>query len=110
MPGLHVGVCTDLAAALGGGEVPGLTESKMKRELSRALRSFLLELGIYGILVAGYYFLVLHFLGDWLLRLYRGHRPLYAGMALLLILGQGVLLESLTRPMLRRAQPPREES
>lgn len=90
-------------------DISGQTGSIMKRELSRAVRSFFLELGVYGVLVAAYYFLVLHFLGGWLQRLYQGHRPIYAFMALLLILGQGLLLETLTRPLLRRVQPSREE-
>ena len=69
----------------------------MKPKLENALKAYLIELLIYAVLVAGYFFLVLHFLGHWLNQLFRTERWAYAFVALGLILGQGFLLEALTR-------------
>ena len=60
------------------------------------MRAFLVELAIYAVLVIGYFFLVLHFLGGWLQQLQTQHRVAYAAVAILLIIGQAVLLESVT--------------
>lgn len=62
--------------------------------------SYFGETILYAGLVAGYYFLVLHFLGGWLNHLFLHDRQLYAGLALALIIGQGFLLEALTRLLL----------
>jgi len=66
---------------------------------------FVLELFLYAALIAGYYFLVLHFLGPTLKDLYDHQRRLYAGLALGLIIGQGFLLEILTRGLLSWISP-----
>ena len=55
----------------------------------------------YAVLVVSYFFLVLHFLGGWLLQLEMGHRYTYAGVAILLIIGQAVVLESVTTLLFR---------
>jgi hypothetical protein len=60
-----------------------------------------MELAIYAVLVVGYFFLVLHFLGGWLFQLEIHHRYAYAGVAILLIIGQAVVLEGLTTFLLR---------
>ena len=73
----------------------------MKAETSRTFRAFLIELGVYALLVIGYFFLVLHLLGSWLLQLEIHHRYTYAGVAILLIIGQAVVLESVTTLLLR---------
>ena len=73
----------------------------MKKDTARTLRAFLIELVVYAFLVVGYFFLVLHFLGDWLYQLEIHHRYTYAGVALLLIIGQAVVLESVTTFLLR---------
>ena len=73
----------------------------MKKETAKTLRAFALELLIYGILVTGYFFLVLHLLGDWLYGLEIRHRYTYATVAIMLIIGQAVLLESLTTFLIR---------
>jgi hypothetical protein len=73
----------------------------MKKETARTLRAFALELLIYGVLVTGYFFLVLHLLGDWLYGLEVHHRYTYATVAILLVIGQAVLLESLTTFLIR---------
>lgn len=64
-------------------------------------KSFLIELAVYAVLVTGYFFLVLHFLGDWLADLFHHHRQTYAFVALALIFGQGVVLEMITSALLR---------
>ncbi|HEV2207515.1 MAG TPA: hypothetical protein VG167_01995 [Verrucomicrobiae bacterium] len=71
-------------------------------------RSFLVEIVVYAGLVAGYYFLVLRFLGNWLEWLFAHERRAYAGIALGLIIGQGFLLELLTRWLLRWVKHARE--
>jgi hypothetical protein len=81
----------------------------MKPELKASFQRYAIELVLYAILVAAYYFLVLHFIGDALLDIYRYQRKLYAGLALGLIVGQGVLLEILTRFLLGLISVPREE-
>ena len=73
----------------------------MKKETAKTLRAFLIELAIYAVLVVGYFFLVLHFLGDWLHQLETRHRYTYGGVAILLIIGQAVVLESVTTLLLR---------
>jgi hypothetical protein len=73
----------------------------MKRETVTTLRAFLIELVVYAIFVIGYFFLVLHFLGEWLNALEIRHRYTYAAVATLLIIGQAVLLEAITTFLLR---------
>jgi hypothetical protein len=73
----------------------------MKKETATTLRAFLIELAVYAVLVVGYFFLVLHFLGDWLYQLEMHHRYTYAGVAILLIIGQAVVLENVTTLLLR---------
>jgi hypothetical protein len=63
--------------------------------------SFLLELGVYAGLVTGYFFLVLHFLAGALQDLFMTNKVTYAFVALALIVGQGVLLQTLTTHLLR---------
>jgi hypothetical protein len=73
----------------------------MKKDTALTLRAFLIELAIYSVLVVSYFFLVLHFLGGWLQQLQNQHRLAYAVVAILLIIGQAVLLESVTTLLLR---------
>ena len=73
----------------------------MKKETARTLRAFAIELVIYALLVVAYFFLVLHFLGGWLYQLESQHRYIYASVAILLIMGQAVLLESVTTFLIR---------
>ena len=74
----------------------------MRRQTILTLRAFSIELVIYAALMVGYFFLVLHFLGQWLWNLEMQHRFVYAGVAIFLILGQAVLLEGVTTFLLRR--------
>lgn len=68
----------------------------MKSDTRKTLYSFAGELVVYGILVVAYFFLVLHFLGDWLANLNKENVKLYAFVAIGLIIGQAVLLEWVT--------------
>jgi hypothetical protein len=73
----------------------------MKKEIVSTLRAFAIELVIYALLVVVYFFLVLHLLGEKLYQLEIDHRYLYAGIAISLIIGQAVLLESVTTLLMR---------
>jgi hypothetical protein len=73
----------------------------VKKETTRTLRAFAIELAIYAVLVVAYFFLVLHLLGQWLYELEIHRRYAYAALAILLIIGQAVLLESLTTFLIR---------
>ena len=73
----------------------------MKTEAAKTLRAFLLELAVYAVLVTGYFFLVLHYLSGWLQDLHLHHVKVYALTAIVLIIGQAVLLESVTTWLLR---------
>ena len=73
----------------------------MKKETAKTFSAFLIELVIYAVLVVGYFFLVLHFLGESLYQLETRYRYTYAGVAILLIIGQAVVLESVTTFLLR---------
>jgi hypothetical protein len=73
----------------------------MKKETAKTLRAFLIELVIYAVLVVGYFFLVLHFLGGGLQRLEQNHRYSYAALAIVLMIGQAVLLQNVTTFLLR---------
>lgn len=73
----------------------------MKPEFKKFLKHSSIELLVYSGLVVGYFFLVLHLLGDWLAALFKQSRPFYAVVALVLIVGQGMVLELLTSVLLR---------
>ena len=73
----------------------------MKKEIAKTLRAFAVELVIYAALVIVYFFLVLHLLGEQLFQLEKHHRYFYATLSILLIIGQAVLLESLTTFLIR---------
>jgi hypothetical protein len=73
----------------------------VKQDAAKSLRAFAAELGVYAVLVTGYFFLVLHVLGNWLYRLETQHRLLYAFVAVLLIAGQAVVLDALTTVLFR---------
>ena len=81
----------------------------MRRDFKKSVGSFLAEVLVYAALVAGYYFLVLHFLGAWLQQLFQDDRRDYAVIALTLMLGQGLLLEALTRLLLSWVKPRTED-
>jgi hypothetical protein len=81
----------------------------MKPKAAKALKAFLIELAVYSALVVGYFFAVLHFLADWLNHLEKAHLNIYAVVAVSLIIGQAILLESLTTGLMRLLQGGRSE-
>jgi len=82
---------------------------RSKTEVRRTLRAFVVELLVYAVLVTAYFFGVLHFLGGWLMRLATEHIHTYAIVAILLIIGQAVLLEAVTTGLLRLLRGGRSE-
>jgi hypothetical protein len=74
---------------------------RSKTEVRRKLRIFTVELVIYAALVTVYFLAVLHFLSDWLVQLETRHIHTYAVVAILLIIGQAVVLEAVTTGLLR---------
>lgn len=73
----------------------------MKASTKRLLRNFLIEMAIYGFLLAIYFFLVLRYLGEPLHHLFNLNPIVYAGASLLLIVAQSVLLERVTAYLVR---------
>ena len=73
----------------------------MKKEAAKSLRVFAIELAVYSVLVICYFFLVINLLGNWLYRLEAQHRYTYAGVAILLIAGQAVVLDTVTTLLFR---------
>jgi hypothetical protein len=77
----------------------------VKQTTKISFNLFVLELLVYAGLVTVYYLLVLHFLGPWLRDVFEHKRHVYAALALGLIIGQGFLLEALTRVLLIWMKP-----
>jgi len=68
---------------------------------SRDIKSFLIDLTVYGILVFAYFILVLRFFGDWLTDLFDHHRVGYAMVAIVLMVAQAVGLEVISHFVLK---------
>jgi hypothetical protein len=83
--------------------------SPTKKEKVTTLRAFLVELAVYAVFVTGYFFLVLHYLSGWLQDLHLNHVKFYALVTIVLIIGQAVLLESVTTWLLRLLRGGRSE-
>lgn len=73
----------------------------MKLKPSLAARSFLIELGVYAVLVTAYVLFVIGLLNAWLHGLYDRNKILYSVVALLLIVCQGVVLEMVTSLLMK---------
>lgn len=73
----------------------------MEEKPAHAARSFLIELTVYAGLIVVYVLFVIALLGGWLDELYLRHKVRYAIAALLLIIGQGVVLEMVTNLLLK---------
>ena len=67
-----------------------------RTDLRTLIRNFLIELVIYGVLIIVYFLVVLRWLAEPLERLFGSNLALYAVVALVLIVAQGVLLEWVT--------------
>ncbi len=74
----------------------------MEINTRQLIRNFAIEIILYGILVAIYFFLVLRTLSPWLTTLYDENLTLYAVVALLLIVAQSVVLEWITAFLVER--------
>ena len=83
--------------------------SPTKNEKVNTLRAFLVELAVYAVFVTGYFLLVLYYLSGWLQDLHLYHVKLYAGITIVLIIGQAMLLESVTTSLLRLLRGGRSE-
>lgn len=64
--------------------------------------NFAIELVVYGILVLGYFLLVLRYLNSILTELYENNMAIYAFLGLGLVVAQGVVLEYVTSFILSR--------
>jgi hypothetical protein len=83
--------------------------SVTKKDKANTLRAFLVELAVYAVFVTAYFFLVLHYLSGWLQNLHLNHVRIYALVAIVLIIGQAVVLESVTTWLLRLLRGGRSE-
>jgi len=81
----------------------------MPREIKSEFKAFSAEFLVYLGLVVGYCLLVLRYLAGWLAGLFHHERKLYAGLALALIVVQGLVLSRLTTVLLRLARWGRKE-
>ena len=66
---------------------------KKKKSNRTLIRNFLIEAGVYGVLLLVYFLLVLRLLGEPLRSLFENNLGLYAVVCLGLIVAQGVLLD-----------------
>ena len=71
-------------------------ENARKPGVLKASVWFLVELLIYSAFVVVYYFMVLHFLRDWLKHIFEVHKTVYAIIVLPLIIAQAALLHFVT--------------
>jgi hypothetical protein len=82
----------------------------MKKQRTRVLlRNFVVELIVYGILVAAYSVIVLRMLGKPLAQLFHSNLGVFAVVSLMLIVAQGVLLDALTSFLLDKLRLERPE-
>ena len=72
-----------------------------KKNLPKLIRRFLVEMAVYALLLVVYFFAVLRFLGNILTALYDNYLVVYAILALVLIVMQGVMLEALTSYLMK---------
>jgi Kef-type K+ transport system membrane component KefB len=57
-------------------------------------KTFALELLLYAVLLVAYFAFVLHYLGGWFKDLFDHDRNLFAVMALVIMIGQTIVLET----------------
>jgi hypothetical protein len=80
-----------------------------KKEGRGLLRNFIVELIVYGALVAAYSILGLRLLGKPLAQLFHSNLGAFAVVSLVLIVAQGVLLDALTSFLLDKLRLERPE-
>jgi uncharacterized membrane protein len=71
-------------------------DNRKSPDTPKLIRNFLIEMVVYGGLVVIYFFVVLRLLGNFLSQLFSDNLSVYAVVALILIVAQGVLLDFLT--------------
>ena len=76
-------------------EQQGNTVKAISQKIAN-LGFFLVELLVYAGFVTGYFFIVLHLLGNWIKHVFDENKVFYAIVALALIAAQGVLLQLVT--------------
>ena len=82
----------------------------MNKQKTRVLlRNFVVELIVYGVLVAAYSVIVLRLLGKPLAQLFHSNLGVFAFVSLALIVAQGVLLDALTSFLLDKLRLERLE-
>ena len=64
--------------------------------IGQLIRNFLIEMVIYGVLLVGYFYIALRFLGEPLKNLFDQSLTFYAITGLVLIVAQAVVLEFVT--------------
>ena len=62
----------------------------------QTIRNLLIEMSVYGVLLVGYFYIALRFLGEPLKNLFEQNLPFYAISGLVLIVAQAVVLEFIT--------------
>lgn len=70
------------------------------KKIEKVLRSFAVEVVVYGALVSGYAWLVMHYFSGFLKSLFDTNRFNYAVAAVLLMIAQGFLLQYFTTLLL----------
>jgi len=73
------------------------------------VRNFLIEVAIYGVLIAAYFVVVLRFLREPLVRLFHSNLIVYAFIGLGLIIAQGIVLDLFTSFLLDQLELERLE-
>lgn len=73
-----------------------MTKKRARSDVRKLIRNFIIELVVYGVLVVVYFFVVLRLLTGTLTTLFTENLVLYAVLALLLIVLQGVFLDWVT--------------
>ncbi len=73
-----------------------MSEVQSNFNYKKMMRNFIIELAIYGVLVVGYFIVILRFFNDFLTDTFENNLLVYSGLALLLIVAQGVLLDFVT--------------
>ncbi len=76
----------------------------LSRRRKRQIGTAAINLVLYAILVVAYFFVVLKWLNEPLARLCRENLTHYAAVSVMLILGQGLLLDIVTSNLLRLAK------
>ena len=80
---------------------PGSSGARQPPPQPRDIRNSVLHLVVYSALLLGYFYLVLSYLSGWLTGLFHHHRMEYAFAAILLMIVQAVVLQTISGWILR---------